>query len=192
MTKTYRTEETTVLMTYDKYLIALRIPEPGYTAIINLMDEVAEITGIEPPYKNIQPHVTFHRPIEHIIERKIIDLTRSMSLQVSQTRLTLSHLYNFGKEYAVLPVHATKGLADFWIGINKLLSLLPEYRHGKFDDDNTLHITIANNLSPVFDSVWPLIQDIRFTLSIPVSTIDLLGANKGKAWNTIEEFHLRP
>lgn len=152
-----------------KYLVSFVIPEPFNTELCVLMDQVSRHTKLPSPYKKLSPHVTFHRPIEEIDEAVIKNLVQSMTLQMHRTRITVSHLFPFGKQYIVLPVHATRRLAKLWVGINDLLSQLPEYEHGEFDHDNTLHITIAENTSRVFDDVW---EDIR-AISIKPMTISV-------------------
>ncbi|HTH92877.1 MAG TPA: hypothetical protein VL576_00120 [Candidatus Paceibacterota bacterium] len=156
-----------------KYIVIFPIPDPYLERIIEIMDIIALYTGIEPPYKRLVPHITFHRPIENIEEEVIKDFVKSMVLQMRRTRITISDLFPFGKQYIVFPVHATRAVAEFWVGINYLLSRLKEYVHGEFDHDNTLHISVAEKTSDVFDEVWPTIKKmVSFDpMNIPVGKI---------------------
>jgi len=157
-----------------KYLILFPIPEPFNTELCVLMDEISTYTALPSPYKKLPPHVTFHRPLEGIDENLIKNLAQSMVLQIRQTRMTVSHLFPFGKQFIVLPVHATRRLATLWVGINTLLSSLPEYEHGEFDHDNTLHITIAEKTTVIFDSIWKKIEQITInSMTIPVEKIEI-------------------
>ncbi len=157
-----------------KYLILFPIPEPFNTKLRLLMDSISERTAVPPPYKKLPPHITFHRPIEGVEESTIKNLVESMTLQIHQTRITVNELFPFGKEFVVLPVHATRRLATLWVGINNLLSMLPEYEHGEFDHDNTLHITVAEKTSAIFDTVWKDIKQIAMEpMTIPVEAIEI-------------------
>jgi hypothetical protein len=115
-----------------------------------------------------------------------------MVLQIRQTRITVSHLHHFGKEYIVMPVHATRSIATLWVGINQLLSSLPEYVHGKFDDDNTLHITVAEDFSDVFDEVWSKIKTIPIDeMNIPVQKLEIhRKLISGGTWEKCAEYDI--
>ena len=173
-----------------KYLIVFPIPEPFNAEICLLMDKVSKYTKIPPPYKKLGPHITFHRPIEEVDEETIKNLTKSMVLQIKQTRVSVSSFFPFGKQYVVLLAHATIRLATLWAGITKLVSCLPQYVHGEFDYDNTLHITIAEKTSGVFDSVWPKIKTLSIEpMTIPVERIVLYKKpTDGGVWEKVEEY----
>lgn len=175
----------------NKYLILFPIPEPYQVGICNIMDTIAVHTKIDPPYKKLDPHITFHRPITGIEERVIQNLVLSMSLQAKRTRITVSGIYAFGKHYIVLPVHATHAIANLWVGIHKLFSSLPAYEHNEFDHDNTLHITLAEKTSAVFDRAWPLVHDMPFTeMTIPVEHIVLYKKEPGGTWKKVTSYEL--
>lgn len=175
-----------------KYLILFPIPEPHRGDLCALMDEIAECTKLLPPYKNIPPHITFHRPISEIDLDSLVNIVRSSSLQIKKTRITVSGFFPFGKQYIVLPVHATLSLASLWVEMNNLLSRLPQYVHGEFDMDNTLHITVARKISEIFHNVWPQIRQIPIPdFTIPLTHIELY--RKGtdgehKMWEKVESF----
>lgn len=175
-----------------KYLILFPIPEPHSSDLRAFMDEIAELTKLPPPYKEIPPHITFHRPVREIDPEILRYLIRSSSLQIRKTRITVSGLFPFGKQYLVLPVHATLGLASFWVELNNLLSRLPRYVHGEFDTDNTLHITVARKVSDVFHNIWPKVCHIPVPrITAPVTHIELhrkeLGGQYG-VWEKIDSF----
>lgn len=174
-----------------KYLILFPIPDPYKTRICQTMDEIALHTKIVPPYEKLLPHITFHRPITGIDERVIQNLVLSMSLQAKKTRITVSSMYAFGRHYMVLPVHATHAIANLWVGIHKLLSSLPAYEHSEFDHDNTLHITLAEKTSNIFDEVWPKVRAIPFTeMTIPVEHIELYRKFEGGIWEKVTSYEL--
>ncbi len=157
-----------------KYIVLFPVPVPYRRRIEELMNIAAVYTGIPPPSTKLRPHITFHRPIEGIDEEKLKHLVQSMVLQISKSRVTASGIYHFGKEYIVLPVHATIEVAYLWVGLMKLLSSLPEYRHGPFDYDNTLHVTIAEKTTAVFDTVYPRLHGAPFdAMTIPVTTLEI-------------------
>jgi hypothetical protein len=157
-----------------KYIVLFTVDAGYRSTICRLMDAVAKYTGIAPPYVKLPAHITFHRPIVGIDEETLECLVQSMALQIHQTRIRLGQLDHFGKQFIVLPVIGTRRLNAFWVGINDLLSRLPSYEHGPFDEDNTLHVTIAEKTSHVFDKVWPLITDLRIEpTDIPVRHVEV-------------------
>lgn len=176
-----------------KYIIAFPIDEEPYLKTLrDLIDKVAKETGLPPIYEKMVPHITFHRPIENIDEEKIKNITKGAVLHIKQTRITVSSIYNFGKNYIVLPVHSTKTVASLWININSILSQLPEYEHDKYDGDNTLHISIAEKTSEVFDKCWKNIKNIEFEeMNIPVKKISIFRKNlSGGAWEILDEYEI--
>ncbi len=175
-----------------KYLVLFPIPNPFARRICRLMDDVAAITGLQPPYHKLLPHVTLHRILMGVDERVLKNLVASATLQVRQTTVTLHSLLPFGKRYVVLPVHLTRSAASLWVCINDLLSRLPEYEHSEYDADNTLHITVAAKTTPVFDHAWPLIQKIPVEpMTIPLRTIALYRKPAaGGRWEAVETFSL--
>lgn len=176
----------------EKHLIMFPIPHPYRKELCRLMDRVASETGIPAPHMKLPPHVTFHRPLEGISETTLQKLITSTTLRMRQTRITVNSLFPFGKHYIVLPVQATRSVAALWVGINNLLSRLPEYEHGEYDDDNTLHITVAAKTSAVFDTAWPTIQKIHVKpMVIPLRTIVLCRKTEGgEKWETMQKFHI--
>lgn len=173
----------------SKYLILFPVPEPESSRLISLMDKVASHTRLPAPHTKLPPHVTFHPPVVGIDERVILDLTRSVALQSRQTRMTVSHIDRFGKHFMVLPVHATLSLASFWVGLTQILAQRPEYQHGEFDHDNTLHITIAEKTSDMFDIAWPLVKNLfDEEMNIPVCSVALYRKPiEGGGWEKLEE-----
>ncbi len=177
-----------------KYIVSFPVPQPYRRRIEKLMAIAAACSGIPSPATKLRPHITFHRPIENIDEETIKRVVQSIVLQIRQTRITVSGFHAFGKEYIVLPVHGTVEVAYLWTGILKLLSAVPEYVHGTFDHDNTLHITIAEKITPVFDTVWPLLQAQPFeSMTIPVKKIaidrKLIGVD-GSSWERVKEYSI--
>lgn len=177
-----------------KYLIHFPIPEPYRSQIIAYMDHIEHLTGVPAPYHKLPPHMTFHRPIEGVSEERILSLTQSMVLQIPQTRIVTYSFFPFGKRYIVLPAHATRGVASLWVGITNLLSMLPEYKHGPYDSDNTLHITVADHMSEHFDRVWPLLQkEPQEIMEIPVQTVEVWKKgldHDGEQWQKVIEYEL--
>jgi hypothetical protein len=176
----------------DKYLVLFPIPEPFNGQICLLMEKVASITGTQPPFWQLTPHMTFHRPLAGIDEDVLKNLVASAVLQMRRTRITLSGLFPFGKQYIVLPAQATRSVASLWVEINNLLSRLPEYEHGPYDDDNTLHVTVASKTSAVFDRAWPAIQGIRVeSMTIPLQTICVCKKPiEGGKWENVASFSI--
>lgn len=175
-----------------KHLILFPIPDSDGKLRL-AMDGVASITGMNPPYHKLPPHMTFHRPLTKINEEVLRNIVRSVTLQMKQTRITLGGLHAFGKQYIVLTVYATRNAAALWVGINDLLSRLPEYEHGKYDGDNMLHVTVAAKTSAVFDRSWPLIQErIKVEpMVIPLTMIALCRKPvDGGRWELVEKFRI--
>lgn len=177
-----------------KYILIFPIDEDPYLGTIReLMDKISIKTGLPPLYKKMCPHVTFHRPLVGINESVIRNITEGTILtHLRQTRISISNIHHFGKQYIVLPVHATKTLADFWVNLNSLLSQIPEYEHGAFDSDNTLHITVAEKTHNVFDFVWGEIRVFPFEeMDIPLKKIRICRKPvDGGVWDTVKEYQI--
>jgi hypothetical protein len=176
-----------------KYIILFPIPDPYKKKIIAQMNRIELMTGVPAPHKKLVPHMSFHRPLEGISEERILALTESMVKQIRQTRIVTTNLFSFGKEYIVLPVQGTRGVAALWVGIGDLLSKLPDYKHGPYDADNTLHITIADHMTPHFDRIWPeLHKKPMSSMEIPVQTVDVWkkGLEEGQKWQLVQQFEL--
>ena len=150
----------------EKYMLSFPIEEEPYCGIIcSLMDKISVLTGRPPLYEKLYPHITFHRPISGIDESVIKKITEgSILTHLRQTRISISSIHHFGKQYIVLPVNATRAIADFWVNLSSLLSQIPEYEHGLYDYDNTLHITLAEKTHEIFDSIWGEVRTISFDL----------------------------
>lgn len=175
-----------------KYVVIFPAPESAMLELHLLMDKIAEHTHISPPYKKMISHVTLHRPITGISEFKLKNLVESMALQMRQTRMTTCGFFPFGKQYIVLPIQTTRGLAALWVGLNDLLARLPEYEHGEYDWDNTLHITVAEKTSAIFDEAWPKIKLIDIpTFTMLVDRVDLWRKPfAGGFWEKIASFSI--
>src|SRR3989344_2134567 len=176
----------------DEYLILFPIPNPYRRELCRLMDQISYQTEIPPPYQKLMPHITFHRPLTGVGGPALKNIIASTALRMKQTRITLSSLFPFGKHYIVLPVQATRSVAALWVGINDLVSRLPEYEHGTYDDDNTLHVTVAAKTSDVFDEAWPEIEKMRVKpMMIPLQTIALYLKSEAEGkWKEVEKFHI--
>ncbi|MDO8231635.1 MAG: hypothetical protein Q7T37_00285 [bacterium] len=174
-----------------KYVVLFPIPEPDSGHIRTIMDDIASITGIKPPHHKLPPHVTFHKPLTGIKEDLLENLVMSMVLQMKPTRLVLHDLFPFGKEFIVLPVQATRCAAQLWVGIDANLSRLPKYEHGKYDGDNTLHVTVAEETSLVFDRVWKTVKrKVRVTpMEVLLDKICLYRKPiEGGVWDLVRSF----
>lgn len=177
----------------EKFVVIFPIPEPYHAQLILLMDRVAAITGLPPPHHNLPPHVTFHRPLEGLDKDDVYSRVRSAILKIRQTRITVHSLYPFGKHYIVLPVHATLTTSILWVSIAELLGILPEYRHEKYDGDNTLHISVATKTTDVFDHAWPRIARIPMeSMTIPLTALSIYRKGLGGGWAPWQSFAIRP
>jgi len=177
-----------------KYIIIFPVDEePFYGEMREIMDRVATISKLPPPYLKIIPHITFHRPIVGVDEEVIKNIVMGVTLHIRQTRITVNHLYHFGKQYIVLPVQTTRIIANFWVSVNHLLSELSEYEHGEYDQDNTLHITVAEKTSAIFDEIWPLVKNyVDEEITIPVTKIEIHRKllEGGSSWEKIAEYQI--
>lgn len=178
----------------NKYIILFPITGGSGKSINEVMDKISAITHTEQPYKKMLPHITFHRPIKGVDEEKLINIAKSVALRLHKSRIRLNSLDHFGKEFIVLPVQATKTMATLWTGIHEILAQVPEYQHGQFDHDNTLHVTVAEKLSDIFDNTWKTIQkDCVFEpMDIEVKTIEIHSKSDeiGTAWECLTSIPL--
>ena len=167
---------------YKKFIIIFPILGTVGDSIKNKMDIVASTIGFdtEPLYKKMLPHISLHRPIDTISLEKLKNSVTSIALRLHKTRIRIGGIDHFGSEYVVLPVQATKTAASLWSGIHELVSQFPEYEHGPFDHDNTLHITIAEGFSKYFDSYWSSIKKFCSIepIDVTIDTIAIYGKSK--------------
>lgn len=175
-----------------KHIVLFPIPPQWRWVFTLVMFEIENITGIPAPCRKLIPHVSMHRPLHGIDEEVLLNLVRSMALQIRRTRITMNSLYPFGKEYVVMPVQATRNVAALWVGLGDLLARLPEFVHGPYDGDNTLLLTVADGLSHVFDSAWPKIRQMQFeSVTVPLENIALYRKpDGGTRWEEVAKFHL--
>lgn len=177
-----------------KYMILFPIEGQPGKAICTMMDNISVFTEKPQPYLKLITHMTFHRPIKGVDEKKLIDIATSAAKRLKKTRITVSGLYHFGKKYIVLPVHATLVVAMVWADLFKEVSQLPEYEHSPYDHDNTLHVTIGDDLVDVFDNVWKPIQEncIIDAMDITVDKIDVWSKSnrKDSKWRRVKSIKL--
>lgn len=177
-----------------KYMILCPVEGQPGKVICTIMDNVSVFTKKLQPYLKLIPHMTFHRPIKGIDEEKLINIAVSAAKRLKKTRITISGLYHFGKKYIVLPVHATLLVAMGWADLFKEVSQLPEYEHSDYDHDNTLHITIGEDLEEVFDTAWSKIQRncIIDSMDIVVDKIEIWSKSdrKGSKWRCVKSIPL--
>lgn len=177
-----------------KYIIAFLLPHEYDQRIRVLMEEIARISDTEPLYNHMVPHITLHRPIAGISYEKILNLAKSVVLRLRASRIRISGVDCFGEKYIVLPVQLTQTTAAMWVGVHDLLSQVPEYGHGDFDHDNTLHITLAKDLKSKFSETWEnIILQKQFTESfdIPITHIGIYGKNQTTGdWELVESLEL--
>ncbi len=176
-----------------EYLVLFPIPEPYKSEIEELMRKVEEYTLLPAPSKKLCPHVTFYRNFEYVKVTHVIHRVQKAVLQSRKTRVTVDHISSFNRQYIVLPVHTTLSNAFLWTGINELLGMnpaSPKYMETYYD--NTLHITIAEKTSKVFDRAWPLIKQLEVKrMDIPLEKIALYKrSDEGGEWKMIAEFPL--
>ncbi len=180
-----------------KYLIIFPIPSRESKLLCDMMDKIARLTKpsppyISPPYERLSPYVTFHRPISGINEDVLKNILQSAILQIKVTRIRLNGLDCFGKQYIVAPVQATASVAHLWIALLQLLQRIPEYKHEKFDHDNTLHVTMAEKIFTVFDKIWPKVRRFKFdAMDIIFDKMELWRKSvTGGSWEKVETFCL--
>jgi 2'-5' RNA ligase len=177
-----------------KYMILFPIEGQPGKAICTMMDNISVFTEKPQPYLKLITHMTFHRPIKGVDEKKLIDIAISAAKRLKKTRITVSGLYHFGKKYIVLPVHATLVVAMVWSDLFKEVSQFKQYEHSDYDHDNTLHITIGEDLVDVFDTAWPKIQRncIIDAMDIIVDKIEIWSKSdrKGSKWRRVKSIPL--
>ncbi len=144
-----------------KYLILFLIPDPFCTQICHIMDEVTSATGIPPLYRSLPPHLTILRSVLDIDADILKDRVKRVVPRMRQTTIRLDGLSHFGKQFIVLPVLSTRSVASLYVDVDNLLSRIPEYEPGEYNDANSFHVTVADRTSHVFDTAWPNIRKIE-------------------------------
>lgn len=178
----------------SEYLYHVCIPVRGtaYSLLWELFELVAEETGTRPNWTR-NPYITLHRPIE-TCEEPLKTFLQEETARTRQSRVTFSGaLDHFGKRYIVLPAQATWETSSLWVRLHERFKSLGGYRRGMFENDNTLHTTIAElkaEEEEIFNRSWPAIRNIRVNpVRMPLTEICLrrkpaLGGN----WEIIDIF----
>jgi 2'-5' RNA ligase len=174
-----------------KYLIVVRVPEPANKIIRSLMDKVSGYTGTDPLYKKLFVHITLHKPLYGIEEEKLKNIISSVVQKMERATVGLASFHPFGRQYIVLPVIANTGFMIAFIELVKLIMPLRDYEHGEYDFNNTLHITIAEKISPIFSRIWPHIHKMPYrALEFELTTLALLRKpiHHDGLWEVVQEF----
>lgn len=177
-----------------KYLIALIVPEPFTTQLRQLMDKIESVTHIESPYKRLPPHITLHRPITGVDEQELKDMIRRVVSRMLPTHVELSGPSPFGKRFVVLPVQPTLSLAWLWVELHAQMSRLPNHKPLGIDHKNTLHVTVAEKTSQVFNRIWPEIKKLQVKpiSKVPVETVYLYRKRvEEQIWEEVSVFPFR-
>lgn len=177
-----------------KHIVIFALTGELLDRIKNYMDWIATYTKVAPPHLKLVPHVTFHRPIAGIDEQRLVKTVSGMTDLMYQTRMRYSGLDCFGKNFIVLPIHATQPAAALWASITTLVSTFPGYAHGPYDHDNTLHVSLAGGICKTFDAAWPHIKKIEVEpRDILVDSLEIHRKPiEGGSWELLQAFPLSP
>jgi hypothetical protein len=177
-----------------KYLVAFPIAGEPRGEICSLAEKVASLSNIKPPHWTFPPHLIFRQPLSGIDETDLINALSSGVPKMRRSRARLHALYAFGKEHIVLPAQATLGASEILVAVNAILSQLSGYQHDAYDPENTLYVTVAENMRGEFDRTWLSIQKIAFEpIEIPLLTIVLLRKlSEGGTWEQKATFAIPP
>lgn len=177
-----------------KFLVLFPLPVPYRKEVKTFMDYVARYTELPPPYIDLPPHITFHRPITEIPFETLYHLVKGACTQARPARMTMDGISHFGSQYIVMPVHVTSQLAELWVQMKMLFERVAEYQHGPFDQDNTLHLTVARKTTGVFKRAWPHIKKLEVPeLSVFVEYLEIHQKPiLGGTWKRVAIFPIYP
>ncbi len=144
----------------SRYIFALNVPEPASGKIRALMDRVAKITGLEAPYRTRPPYITLFPPVE-AEEEDIQRIAKHLARNLPPMSFTTDEIHPFGKKYLSLQPKVPLALAEQWISACKIIREVPGYVRGRYEGENTLHITLARHTSSIFDKAYPRIKRLR-------------------------------
>lgn len=174
----------------DTHLIVFPVPPPYSHRLTQLMDDVANVTGIPAPHWRLPPHISVCKPLVGLDERALKNILYNEAQLVTQAQVSVTGLFPFGTHYIVCNVHATQTVAQLWAGITSRVSLLSGYKRDKYDGSNTLHITIAERTSHVFRKVWPTLREMRVKpMTMPLEQV-VLYKKRNNRWEVLETFNL--
>lgn len=174
----------------DKHLIVFPVPPPYGHRLKHLMDEVAKVTGIYPPHWRLPPHITICKPQSGLDERALKSILYNETRLATQAQVTITGLFPFKKHYVVCNVHTTQTIAQLWAGITSRVSLLSGYKRDEHEGKNTLHITIAERTSRVFDRAWPTLCKMHVKpMTVPLEQV-ILYKQRESRWEIQEIFNL--
>lgn len=176
----------------EQFLVTIPIRDPASAQICGLAQKLWEEAHVKPDYLNFLPHMTLHRPLSGINERDLKNAVASAVTRMKQTKITLHAFYPFGRQYIVLPAHATLGTALLLVEMNRAVTEIPGYQHSVYDFDNTLHVTIVENMTPQeHERAWQAISVMKFKpmIEVPARTIAVFRKpNEGSKWQNIDSF----
>ncbi|MBP6942685.1 MAG: hypothetical protein KBB55_01425 [Candidatus Buchananbacteria bacterium] len=113
-----------------------------------LMDQAARICLCEPLYHKMPPHITLH-PLVVGIEGDEVESIVASVLPSSRITLVPGRLTMFGEKLLVATIAAQPlTLSRLWVALHESLRAAG-HQAGEFEDDNTLHITLIDNLHRV-------------------------------------------
>lgn len=183
------------MTTKYKYIASIPITGEPCERVINYMDQIATYTKVPPPHIKMAPHVTLHRPIAGISKTDLAKLVDGLSqLVFKKARIRYSGMDCFGTNFIVLPIHASRTVAEIWTDMNEQLRRFAEYEHGPFDHDNTLHVSLAGGIHQVFARSWPSIEKMKMSIEPRDINVEYLELHRkpleGGSWEQIERFTL--
>lgn len=155
------------------HFVVFPILNPYRGQLRRLMNDVAEITRIDPPHIGLPPHISVCR-LSGVDERILKKVLSEEVVQARQARMTLlDGLFAFGKHYIVRPVLPTQDAASLWTRLYGRLSVYDKHKN-IHKGDGTLHVTIASRTSGVFDRVWPALKKMELEpMCIPLTRVVL-------------------
>lgn len=138
------------------------------------MHAVERHTGIQPPCVLMAPHITLQRPFNHVTPETATRHLETVAGKAKAGIVRTCGIWNFGKQFIVLPLRPTRPIASLWVHIGATIESLRGFKPDEYADLDTLHITLAQDTSSIFHLAWPHLKDMRpKEMEIPISCIEL-------------------
>jgi 2'-5' RNA ligase len=175
------------------YLIIAPIPEAFKAPIVRLSEQIRFYAPDSNPYKKLPPHLTFvHLSLPESSQEQLLQNVRSVALQATSLVATLGGIVPFGKKFIVLSVQTSMSLAKVWLQLYDCLANVPGRVLGRYDKDNTLHVTLVKDMFESFEAAYLYARMLNVeSCAIPLDKLEVYRKlHGGSEWEKVETFHI--
>lgn len=183
-----------------KYIAIAPIGDPMADIILAYSDHAEVTLGRSRPHRSFEkPYATFHPPVRCVKPDRFLGAVEgpTKTASVSRMRFTGIDIYGRGDvRFVTLPFTVPLGPSGLWWELSRNVMVQAEFLHGEYDYDNTLHTTLAKDLTAEQARLaWPTLR--RIAIEPADVVIDRIEVHRkpdspGGSWERIATFPLQP